>query len=86
MTRASRPSRIVNNSGESKTQKAETPLESGAEFFDRGRGNSATGHPELPSTQAVSQAKTLFSLMGGFVPISGPFGRVAAQPEGRTHA
>ena len=53
----------------------------------RGRGNSCDlDNHELPPTQAASQAKTLFSLTGGFVPISGPFGRVAVQPERRTHA
>jgi hypothetical protein len=36
----------------------------------------------IPPTQALSQAKTLFSLMGGLVPIFGPFRRVAQQLEG----
>jgi hypothetical protein len=41
-----------------------------------------SGKPIFPPTQAPSQAKTLFSLTGGFVPIFGPFRRVAQQPEG----
>lgn len=34
---------------------------------------------EFPRTSALSQANTLFSLTGGFVPIFGPFGRVAVR-------
>jgi hypothetical protein len=37
---------------------------------------------EFLQIQALSQAKTLFSLTGGLVPIFGPFRRVAQQPKG----
>ena len=41
-------------------------------------GNSVSGKPEIPPNQAASQAKTMFSLMGGSAPIFQPFsGRVA---------
>jgi hypothetical protein len=42
-----------------------------------------SGKHIIPSTQALSQAKTMFSLTGGLVPIFGPFRRVAQQPEGK---
>ena len=49
--------------------------------FRRAGKLSDLDNPELPPTQAASQAKTLFSLTGGFVPIFGPSPGGLLQPE-----
>jgi hypothetical protein len=65
--------RVVNDAEISKTQTAKTPLESGADTPAEAGETLRPDNPENPPTQAASQAKTLFSLTGGLVPIFQPF-------------
>jgi hypothetical protein len=54
-----------------KTQKQQTPLESGAGISAEA-GETVRGCSELPPIQPLRQVKTLFSLMRLLVPISAP--------------
>ena len=78
------PCRVVNRLENASPELQKPALKAGLNIR-RGRRNSLSGKPEFPRSQALSQAKTLFSLTGGFVPIFGPFA-AGCNPKGAANA
>ena len=86
MIRAIRRRDRVVNCLEIRSPEMRKPALEGGPYIRRGRGISViwTIH-ELPRNQPYRQAKTLFSLTGGFVPILGPFpGGLRSNPKGES--